>query len=135
MGNDSTLISMLLAKLSAAFKICDLGAPGFFLSIETVRLDGGLLLSHRCYMEDILNRASIVDCKPLATPIRVSRPVDTDTMPFADLTHFRSLVEALHYLTIARPALSFDVNQLCLHIHVPSVLLLSSNLISWICWK
>lgn len=36
MGSDPGLVSLQLAKLSTGFKICDLGAPSFFLAIQTV---------------------------------------------------------------------------------------------------
>ncbi|XP_019154619.1 PREDICTED: uncharacterized protein LOC109151156 [Ipomoea nil] len=68
MGDDSALIDTLLRRLNSTFKIRDLGAPSFFLGIETIPIDGGLLLSQRHYMGDLLKRAGITDCKPLATP-------------------------------------------------------------------
>lgn len=74
MGSGSNMISLLLAKLSTVFKIRDLGAPSFFIGIETVQTQDGLLLSQRHYMGEILKRAGIVDCKPLATHVHVSRP-------------------------------------------------------------
>ncbi|XP_019196314.1 PREDICTED: uncharacterized protein LOC109190295 [Ipomoea nil] len=45
MGNDTSLLDMMLRRLSTAFKIRDLGTPGFFLGIGTLALDGGYLLS------------------------------------------------------------------------------------------
>lgn len=61
----------LISKLSATFTIRDLGAPSFFLDIETIRESSGLLLSQRRYMTDILRRAGMADCKLLTTPIPV----------------------------------------------------------------
>lgn len=83
-GSDSVLISSLLEKLLAAFKIRDLGALSFFLGFETVHTSDGLLLSQCRYMCDILRHEGMADCKPLATPIPVSRPTEFSFEPFAD---------------------------------------------------
>ncbi|XP_019158590.1 PREDICTED: uncharacterized protein LOC109155361 [Ipomoea nil] len=120
MGNDSVLISQLLQRLSATFKIRDLGAPSFFLGIETLKDKSGLLLSQECYMKDILNRAGMTDCKPLATPATVTQPVTPSDEPFDNPTQYRRLVGALQYLTITRPDLSFSVNRLCQFMHSPT---------------
>lgn len=91
MGSDSTLISSLLAKLSTAFNIRDLGAPSFFFGIETVCMSDGLLLSQRCYMGDIFSHAGMIDYKPLATPIHVSRHSEASLEPFANPTQYLNL--------------------------------------------
>ncbi|XP_031106171.1 uncharacterized protein LOC116010800 [Ipomoea triloba] len=121
MGSDQSLVSTLMAKLSATFRIRDLGVPGFFLGIETVHLDGSMLLSQKRYMTDILKRAGRTDYKLLATPIPVSRPVVESTDLYADPTRYRSLAVALQYLTVTRHDLSYAINLLCQHMHTPTV--------------
>ncbi|XP_019167823.1 PREDICTED: uncharacterized protein LOC109163528 [Ipomoea nil] len=71
-------------------------------------------------MRDILSRAGMVDCKPLATPVPVSRPSSDSVVPYADPTQYRSLAGALQYLTVTRPDLSFAVNRVCQHMHSPT---------------
>ncbi|XP_019179517.1 PREDICTED: uncharacterized protein LOC109174716 [Ipomoea nil] len=71
-------------------------------------------------MKDILNRAGMMDCKPLATPASVTQPVTPSDEPFDNPTQYRRLVGALQYLTITRPDLSFSVNRLCQFMHSPS---------------
>ncbi|XP_019168382.1 PREDICTED: uncharacterized protein LOC109164083 [Ipomoea nil] len=121
MGNDSALIDTLLRQLSTAFKIRDLGNPGFFLGIETLTIDSGLLLTQRRYMHDILQRAGMTDCKPLATPAAVTKAVTPSDEPYENPTQYRRLVGALQYLTITRPDLSYAVNRLCQFMHSPTV--------------
>ncbi|XP_031127507.1 uncharacterized protein LOC116029597 [Ipomoea triloba] len=106
MGDNSVLIDTLLQRLSSAFKIRDLRTPGFFLGIETLAVHGGLVLSQRRYIGDLLKRAGMTDCKPLATP--------------ASVTQYRRLAGALQYLTITRPDLSYSVNHLCQFMHAPT---------------
>ncbi|XP_019190750.1 PREDICTED: uncharacterized protein LOC109185223 [Ipomoea nil] len=99
MGSDQNLVSTLLAKLSTEFKIKELGEPGFFLGIETVKCGDGILLSQQRYMTDILKRAGMTDCKSLATSISVSKPTIFDADLYDDATQYRSLAGALQYLT------------------------------------
>ncbi|XP_019150568.1 PREDICTED: uncharacterized protein LOC109147342 [Ipomoea nil] len=65
-------------------------------------------------MRDILKRASLVDCKPVSTPVSLAKPVDDPSVPY------RSLAGALQYLTVTRPDLSYAVNRLCQHMQAPT---------------
>ncbi|XP_019186544.1 PREDICTED: uncharacterized protein LOC109181247 [Ipomoea nil] len=121
LGSSATLINTLLCYLATAFKIRDLGKPSFFLGIEMVDTSAGVILSQRRYMNDILNRAGMVDCKPLSTPASTTQPVTPSDEPFDNPTQYRRIVGALQYLTITRPDLSDAVNRLCQFMHTPTV--------------
>ncbi|XP_019161174.1 PREDICTED: uncharacterized protein LOC109157790 [Ipomoea nil] len=110
MGSDSACENGLVAKMGSEFKIRDMGRLSFFLGIETIPVDDGLLLSQQHYMKDILKRAGMVDCKALVTPVSLTRVDDGVVIPYADLTQYRSLAGALQYLTVTRPD-SFAVNR------------------------
>ncbi|XP_031108654.1 uncharacterized protein LOC116013141 [Ipomoea triloba] len=98
----------------------DLGEHGFFLGIEIVKYDDGILLSQACYMNDILKRAGMAECKHLSTPIPDTKSVTFNTYLYDDPTRYRSLAGALQYLTITRSDVSFVVNQLCQQMHAPT---------------
>lgn len=122
MGSDSILVSELMKWLASKFKLRDIGTPSFFLGIETVPFETDLLLSQRRYMSGILKRAGMSDYKPLATPVSVSRSANSLFEElFDNLTQYQSLAGALQYLTVKRQDLSFAVNQLCQHMHSPTV--------------
>ncbi|XP_031096843.1 uncharacterized protein LOC116001083 [Ipomoea triloba] len=121
MGSSQGLVDSLLAKLSTTFKIRDLGKPGFFLGVETMQCGADLLLSQQRYMNDILKRAGMSDCKPLSTPISLTRASTLQADPYDDPTRYKSPSWALQYLTVTRPDLSFTVNLLCQHMHAPRV--------------
>ncbi|XP_019155793.1 PREDICTED: uncharacterized protein LOC109152551 [Ipomoea nil] len=74
----------------------------------------------RRYMKDILNRAGMSDCKPLATPAAITQPVSPSDQPYDNPTQYRRLVGALQYLTITRPDLSYAVNRMCQSMHSPT---------------
>ncbi|XP_019184366.1 PREDICTED: uncharacterized protein LOC109179316 [Ipomoea nil] len=71
-------------------------------------------------MGDILTRAGMSDCKPLATPAAVTQSATPSDHLFDNPTQYRRLVGALQYLTITRSDLSFTVNQLCQFMHSPT---------------
>ncbi|XP_031097164.1 uncharacterized protein LOC116001426 [Ipomoea triloba] len=120
MGNNSELIESLLRQMSSTFKIRDLGRPSFFLGIEVLAYNSGLLLSQKRYMLDILARAGMTDCKALATPATVSTTAVPSAEPFDNPTQYRRIVGALQYLTITRPDLSYSDNRLCQFMHSPT---------------
>ncbi|XP_019200280.1 PREDICTED: uncharacterized protein LOC109193909 [Ipomoea nil] len=93
MDSDASLVNSLLTRLATAFKIRDLGKPGFFLGIETIEAEGGMVLSQWHYMTDLLSRAGMVDCKPLATPAAVTKAVTPFDELFDILTQYRRIVE------------------------------------------
>lgn len=120
MGSDSARVDNLVARMGREFKVRDISRPSFFLGIATVQHGDGLLLSQRRCMNDILKRAGMVDCKPLATPVSLVHPSKDSVVPYADPTQYRSLAGALQYLTVTRPDLAFAVNRLCQHMHAPT---------------
>ncbi|GJS84546.1 retrotransposon protein, putative, ty1-copia subclass [Tanacetum coccineum] len=61
---------------------------------------------------DIFARAQFLESKPVITPLSTSIYFTRHDIPYYDLTHYRSLVNAFQYLTIIRPDLSYAVNQL-----------------------
>ncbi|XP_019150654.1 PREDICTED: uncharacterized protein LOC109147478 [Ipomoea nil] len=73
-------------------------------------------------MTYILKRAGMTDCKPLATPISVSKPTTVSNAAlYDDATQYRSLVGALQYHTVTHPDLSFVMNQMCQRMHAHTV--------------
>ncbi|XP_042511762.1 uncharacterized mitochondrial protein AtMg00810-like [Macadamia integrifolia] len=59
------------------------------------------------------------DIKPMSTPMAL-RFDSSISEPFTDITLFRSLVAALHYLTITRPDISYAINSVCQFMHAPT---------------
>ncbi|XP_069147146.1 uncharacterized mitochondrial protein AtMg00810-like [Solanum lycopersicum] len=60
-------------------------------------------------------------CKPLVKPMSTSIKIHrNDSPPFNDSSLYRQIVEALQYLSLIRPDLSFVVNKVRQFIHNPS---------------
>jgi hypothetical protein len=98
----------------------DLRPLHHFLGVFVQHQADGLFLTQHQFALDILERAGMVDCKPVSTPVDTHAKVSTESgPPVADLTHFRSLARALQYLTFTRPDITYAVQQICLHMHDP----------------
>jgi hypothetical protein len=60
------------------------------------------------------------DCKPCSTPVDTQAKLSEDDGPLVtDVTSYRSLTDALQYLTFSRPDITYAVQQVCLHMHTP----------------
>nr|XP_040254971.1 uncharacterized mitochondrial protein AtMg00810-like [Aegilops tauschii subsp. strangulata] len=114
------LLRQHTARLSAEFAIKDLGPLHYFLGIEVVRRADRFFLHQQQYAQDLLERAGMLNCKPVPTPIDTKAKVSAlDGSPAPDAAFYRSIVSALQYLTLTRPDLQYIVQQVCLHMHAP----------------
>ncbi|RVW50549.1 Retrovirus-related Pol polyprotein from transposon RE1 [Vitis vinifera] len=95
-GTNPTLIKTLITRLSKEFAMKDLGSLHYFLRVEVQHNSQGLFLSQTKYALDLLQRADMIEAKPISTPF---------------------VVEALQYLTITRSDLSFSVNSIFQYMH------------------
>lgn len=64
-GNDSSLIQHSISCLNSQFSLKDLGDLSFFLGIQVVRTPSALHLSQSKYINDLLARANMSDCKSI----------------------------------------------------------------------
>jgi hypothetical protein len=62
----------------------------------------------------------MVDAKPISTPFVVGQHLTAEGPLYTNPTLFRSLADALQYLTITRPDLSFSVNFICQFMYAPT---------------
>lgn len=69
-----------------------LGALHHFLSIEVTRTRHRLILSQARYSRELLDRASMGECKPIATPMPTKGRSTSSTAPYCNPTHYWRLV-------------------------------------------
>ncbi|KAL7610818.1 hypothetical protein Lser_V15G12059 [Lactuca serriola] len=120
-GNDDTVIRSIIKRLHHEFAIKDLGHLNYFLGIEAIYTTNGLFLSQTKYAHDILDRAGLLDAKPVSTPLASNTAFVTGGDAYSDPSHYRSLVGALQYLTITRPDISYAVNQVSQFLEAPTI--------------
>nr|CAN61640.1 hypothetical protein VITISV_021909 [Vitis vinifera] len=119
-GSTPSLVHTFITRLSNEFSMKDLGDLHYFLGVEVQANEKGLFLSQTKYALDLLQRASMIDAKPISTPFVVGQHLSAEGTLFSDPTLFRSLAGALQYLTITRPDLSFSVNSIFQFMHAPT---------------
>jgi hypothetical protein len=114
----AALLQQTISALKQEFAMKDLRPLHHFLGVSVQHEAGGLFLTQHQFALDILERAGMVDYKPVSMPVDTQAKVSAESEPsVADLTHFRSLTGALEYLTFTRRDIAYAVQQICLHMH------------------
>jgi hypothetical protein len=112
------LLQHTIVALQREFRMKDLGPLHHFLGITVERRPQGLFLHQRRYAIDILERADMSNCKPCSAPVDTQAKLsEDDRPPVGNATSYRSLTDALQYLTFSRPDITYIVQQVCLHMH------------------
>jgi hypothetical protein len=107
-ASSQAFLHRILSALQQEFSMKDLGELHHFLGIQVQRCSDGLLLSRWQYMLNILDRASMANCKPCSTLVDTNPKVAAaDGAPVDDASDFRSLARALQYLTFTRPNIAY----------------------------
>jgi hypothetical protein len=116
------LLRHFISSLQSAFAVKDMGPVHYFLGIDVKRTNSGFFLSQSSYALEVLERAGMHNCKPVTTPAETSaKPSRIDGELLKDASWYRSMAGALQYLTLTRPDIAYAVQQVCLHMHAPTV--------------
>ena len=119
-ASSTNLLRRIITALQSEFAMKDLGPLHHFLGVSVQCSRSGMFLSQKQYTLDILERASMTECKPCSTLVDTCPKLAADEgPPVSDATHFRSIAGALQYLTFTRPDIAYAVQQVCLHMHDP----------------
>ena len=113
-------------KLSARFKMVDQGEIHYLLGMGIIRNKNKceLLIDQNLYVENILKRFGMFDCRPVSTPLEPGKnfniSVDNDDDDF-DKTRFQQAIGSLTYASIcSRPDISASVNILSQYMSKPN---------------
>ncbi len=111
MDNNPNLRQDFVDKLGNSFKIVDIGDAKWILATKLEKLENGEIhLDQQKYLNDVLERYGMADCKEMSTPA-VSGQIE-DSAPFTDSTLYMSLVGSLIYLSVvSRPDISYAVGK------------------------
>jgi hypothetical protein len=82
-GNNKEIIQYVKTQLSSKFDMKDLGASNFILGMENKREQKKrkLWLNQRKYVETILHRFNVKECKSVKVPILVGVKLSADQCP------------------------------------------------------
>ncbi|KAK9048587.1 hypothetical protein SSX86_032448 [Deinandra increscens subsp. villosa] len=86
------------------FEMSDQGEMSFFLALQVKQDESGILIHQEKYVNEILEKFKMKDCKPISTPM-ASRPLLSADLNGESVSefHYRSMIGSLMYLTASRP--------------------------------
>ena len=109
-GSDQDDIQKLKQHLFNHFQTKDFGKLKYFLGIEVAQSNSRVVISQRKYALDILADTSMLDCKPVDTPMDPNvKLVPSQGEALRDPERYRRLVGKLNYLTITRLDISVTI--------------------------
>lgn len=120
-ASDEVALKVVKDMLTARFKMKDLGKLGHFLGIDFNQSDNCVTMSQTKYVEKILERFNMQNCKPRSTPCEQKLNYTNDAAVMSDVKKYREAVGSLIYLTVCtRPDLSFVVSKLSQYFAEPT---------------
>lgn len=123
-GNSSEAIEQLIQVLHKKFSLKNLGSLSYFLGVEVSTLPvGGLFLSQKKYISDLLYKTNMSQANAIATPMISGHILSVfNGEKFTDVKLYRSIVGALQYATLTRSKIAYSVNKVCQFMHSPTVI-------------
>jgi len=119
-ASNSAAIDVLLQLLHIDFAVKALGDLAFFLGVEVLYLETGLLSQHR-YILDLLKRTNMLEVKLVSSPMSLSNSLLAFMGNLVDYPSlFQSTVGSLQYSSLTHPYLAFAANHLCQFMHQPT---------------
>eukprot|EP00253_Pinus_taeda_P017290 PITA_17290 len=107
-GNDDQLIKIFKSVMKEEFEMTDMGFLRYFLGIEVDQNEKGIFFSQARYVDQVLSRFSMEECKAVITPtvmgLKLSRE---DSSKDFDPSLYKSIVGSLMYLTTTRPDIMY----------------------------
>jgi len=128
-SRDKFSIRKLKTQLSNEFEMKELGATKKILGME-IRRDrqaGKLFLSQQRYIEKVLDRFNMNDCKPVSTPLAAHFKLSSDLCPdtkedmeYMSHVPYANAIGSLMYAMICtRPDLAYAVSMVSRYMHNP----------------
>lgn len=98
--NNNHFMQEFILNIYKNLSLKNMWAPHYFLGIETIPTNSGILLSQQKHIREILKGFNMEGGKPSPTPIFATTTLQLhDGTPSTNATECRSIVRALQYLT------------------------------------
>ena len=122
-GTNSAMLEEFKKAMMKEYEMTDLGLMRYFLGIQVRQSKEGIFISQEKYLEDLLKKFRMSNCKPVSTPLSLNDKLQlNDGAEKVDATAYRKLVGSLNYLTHTRPDIVYSVNLISRFMHEPSKL-------------
>jgi len=111
MGSSEELLVEFKENMMKIFEMTDMGPLRYFLGLEVKQKKGCIFVSQQRYVEDLLYKSGMMNCKNIDTPMNSNEKLQLlDNSGKTDPQRYRKLVGALLYLTYTRPDIMFAVS-------------------------
>ena len=119
-GNNEGKFAYFKSELRATFDMSDMGMLHFYLGVQFVQNKHGIVMSESKYVQKLLERLKMKDCKPIRTPMepRLKLSLYDSSEPF-DATIYSQVVGCLIYLCSTWPYIQYAVSQVSRYMHSP----------------
>ncbi|KAK2974150.1 hypothetical protein RJ640_021441 [Escallonia rubra] len=109
-GDNEQEVSKLIEELAFRFEMENLGRIHHFLGLEVSICKDGIFLSQARYLQGILEKFKMTDCKEASTPMDENLKLKVNKgKELPDAYPYRKLVGSLLYFTISRPDISYSI--------------------------
>ena len=121
-SNDDDLMSHTKNGLMSRFRMKDMGVLKYFLGIEFEFTGDTVKMKQTRYLQKVLDRFNMNDCKPRSTPCEMKLHFSDSDQPVSDQnSNYREMVGSLIYaMTTSRPDLCYVVTRLSQYLDKPS---------------
>ncbi|KAL6197324.1 hypothetical protein ACLB2K_032933 [Fragaria x ananassa] len=121
-GNDETEIGVVKLALQLECDMKDLGRLHYFLELQIeYPPSGGIFIFQSKYVSEVIIKAGVISKKGCSTPcLSYAKFLRDDGPLFNDVTHYKSIVGCLQYLTFSRLDIAYSVNNVCQFMQVPT---------------
>jgi hypothetical protein len=112
-GTNTNVINDVKSFLSKGFDMEDLEEADVILNIKLIKANSGITLSQPHYVEKVLKRFGLFDCKPSPTPYDPSVTLQKNKRIGLDQLRYSQVFNSLMYLASAtRHNILFDLSKL-----------------------
>ncbi|GMI69275.1 hypothetical protein HRI_000596800 [Hibiscus trionum] len=119
-GNSSEEIDSVVQQINSAFSLKDLGKLTFFLGMNVVPVEQGIVLNQKKHILELLEKTKMLEAVSTPTPMVTSPPLSlNDGDPFEDCTLYRQVVGTLQHICTTRPDIQFFVNKVSQYMQAP----------------
>jgi hypothetical protein len=114
-------ITEVKAAIGGVFDITDMGEAKYFLSIQILRSEKGILLSQEQYCYRVLEQFNMQNCGGKETPMAPGTVLVKEGEPLPEDNQYCSIVGSLLYLSVnTRPDISYAVGVLSRFMNAPT---------------
>ena len=119
-GSSLQLIVEFKREMASKFDMSDLGRLTYYLGIEVIQDEEGIILSQNRYAQKILEETGMRECNLTHIPMEVNLQLSkASTERSIDAKEYRRCIGCLRYLLHTRPDLSFSVGVLSRYMQEP----------------